>query len=164
MLTKIKNGYNKLIDAVCIADMILMIIIVFYQVVARKVFSSSPIWTGELSRFLMVWAIFLGSSIAFRKREHLGVDYFVGLIPLRLQRILSVVVDIVLLIVLLYIAYYGWQLCAFVKQQVSPALRISMSLPYLAVPLGCLTMSIEIIWHLAFSYGKEVATLEGGEQ
>lgn len=43
-----------------------MLIIVLFQVVARYIFQSVPVWTEELARYCMVWGGFLGATAAFR--------------------------------------------------------------------------------------------------
>ncbi len=40
-----------------------------YQVVARYIFDSPPVWTEEVARRAMVWAGMLGASVAFRDRS-----------------------------------------------------------------------------------------------
>ena len=47
-----------------------MVFAAIWQVVARYVFASPPIWTEELARYAMVWAGMLGASCAF----HSGAD------------------------------------------------------------------------------------------
>lgn len=39
-----------------------------FQVIARYIFSSPPIWTEELARYAMVWAGMLGASCAFHEK------------------------------------------------------------------------------------------------
>lgn len=47
-----------------------MVFAALWQVVARYIFASPPIWTEELARYSMVWAGMLGASCAF----HEGAD------------------------------------------------------------------------------------------
>lgn len=48
-----------------VAAVSVMVIAIMYQVVARYIFASPPIWTEELARYAMVWAGLLGASCAF---------------------------------------------------------------------------------------------------
>ena len=43
-----------------------MLVVVLFQVVARYIFQSVPVWTEELARYCMVWGGFLGATAAFR--------------------------------------------------------------------------------------------------
>lgn len=48
-----------------VAAVSVMVLAIMYQVVARYIFASPPIWTEELARYAMVWAGLLGASCAF---------------------------------------------------------------------------------------------------
>lgn len=64
-------GLSDLVDAVLtrIATIALALLVgvVLLQVVARYVFFQPPIWTEEISRYLMIWAGLLGATMAFKR-------------------------------------------------------------------------------------------------
>ncbi|MBP1707044.1 MAG: TRAP-type C4-dicarboxylate transport system, small permease component [Chloroflexi bacterium] len=146
MILALKRIFNKIVDWFCISAIVLMLLITFYQVVARYIFSNPSSWSEEVARYISVWAIFLGAAIAFRSRAHLGVDYFVTLFSKRIQTVIGVVTNIVLLATLVFIFKQGIEITLFVKNQLSPAMRISMAIPYAAIPTGVLLMFIELVW------------------
>lgn len=43
-----------------------MLVLVLFQVVARYLFQSVPVWTEEAARYCMVWGGLLGATAAFR--------------------------------------------------------------------------------------------------
>jgi len=43
-----------------------MLILVIFQVVARYIFKSVPVWTEEAARYCMVWGGLLGATAAFK--------------------------------------------------------------------------------------------------
>jgi C4-dicarboxylate transporter, DctQ subunit len=53
--------------------LVVMCVVVFLQVVLRFFDQGFP-WAEELARYLMIWAGFLGASIATRHRRHLKID------------------------------------------------------------------------------------------
>jgi TRAP-type C4-dicarboxylate transport system permease small subunit len=53
----------------------------FVQVVFRYIFNSSLAWSEELVRYLFVWLTFWGGSLAFKNRMHIGIDFFIDLLP-----------------------------------------------------------------------------------
>ncbi len=61
--------------------LILMTLVVFIQVVLRYVFDAGIPWAEELTRYLMVWAGFLGGSLATRERRHISIDILPRLLP-----------------------------------------------------------------------------------
>ena len=49
-----------------------MIVIVCFQVFARKMFSYTPTWSLDVTIFLLIWFSFLGIAMGFRERIHLA--------------------------------------------------------------------------------------------
>lgn len=43
-----------------------MFVLMLFQVVARYIFQSVPVWTAELARYCMIWGGLLGATVAFR--------------------------------------------------------------------------------------------------
>jgi TRAP-type C4-dicarboxylate transport system permease small subunit len=48
--------------------LVLLVMFVLLQVVARYVFFSPPAWTEELARYAMIWAGLLGATMSFKQR------------------------------------------------------------------------------------------------
>jgi TRAP-type C4-dicarboxylate transport system permease small subunit len=56
-----------------VCALIVMALVVFLQVVLRAFNMGFP-WAEELARYLMIWAGFMGASIATKQRRHLKID------------------------------------------------------------------------------------------
>ena len=54
-----------------------MTIIVLMAVILRYFFGITIRWTGELTRYIFIYLVFLGVPIAFRKRSHVIIEYFI---------------------------------------------------------------------------------------
>lgn len=63
--------FSDLVDAVLFRiatlALVLLVGVVLLQVVARYVFFQPPVWTEEISRYLMIWAGLLGATLAFKR-------------------------------------------------------------------------------------------------
>jgi len=66
---------------------------VMVQFITRYVFNDSAAWTEEIARYLLVGTVFVGAAIGVGKNNHIQVDFFYRLLPLRLCRVLSLLVD-----------------------------------------------------------------------
>lgn len=73
MLASLARGLDRLsaaLNAVAVLGAVLAVAVMLYaagwQVVARYLLASPPVWTEELARRAMVWAGMLGASVAFR--------------------------------------------------------------------------------------------------
>lgn len=49
-----------------------------YEVVARYVFNAPTIWVEELSRFIQIWATYLGAAYVLRHRHLIAIDLVTG--------------------------------------------------------------------------------------
>jgi len=122
-----------------------MTIDVVIGIVARYVLLISIPWTEELARYLMIWTGFIGFGVAYRKRELISVRLFVGKLPPNLLRIALFVSDVLCSIFLVIVVVYGIKLCLDNMGQLSPALRISMSIIYAIIPLGCVLFLVFVV-------------------
>lgn len=99
---------------------------------------------------LLLWIVFLGASYCFRQKSHIAVDLLVDLMPVRAQRIVAVLIQLVVVVVLAYIGFYGYKACLHYasRSNTTNILRVPYSVKYLAVPLGCVLMIVSSTWRL----------------
>ena len=126
-----------------------MTIVVVIGIVARYVLLISIPWTEELARYLMIWTGFFGFGVAYRKKELISVKLFVDRLPPNLLRIALFVSDILCSIFLVIVVVYGIKLCLQNMYQYSPSLRISVSIIYAIIPLGCVIYLLFVIESIA---------------
>lgn len=96
-------------------------------------------WTEELARFLLVWTALLGAALAFERRAHLGVDYFVGKFHPSARKLLQVAGHLLVLAFAgLVLVKGGWMLVetTLTSGQITPALGLKKWAVYSVVPLS----------------------------
>lgn len=115
-----------------------MVILVFANVVGRYVFSAAIGWSEEVSRFLFIWMVLLGAVLAFARREHVGLDLLVQILPGRWKRLVVVAADLVVVAALAFLTRGGVEMTADSLESgwVSSAVPIPYGYVYLVVPLG----------------------------
>ena len=74
---------------VCVVAFAIMIVVVFYEVVARFVFSRPTFWSEPLAHMVLVWVVLMGFSLGTRHREHIRIDGAAVAAPAWLQRIFA---------------------------------------------------------------------------
>ena len=77
-IDKATTAYCKLLEALIVALLLAMVVMVFGNVVLRYGFNSGITVSEELSRWAFVWLTFLGAVIAVKENGHLGTDMLVG--------------------------------------------------------------------------------------
>lgn len=86
MLNALIDRYCRFISHTMVVFLAAMVIMVFGNVVLRYGFNSGITASEELSRWLFLWVIFLGATVAVRERAHMGMDIVVAALPPLLQR------------------------------------------------------------------------------
>lgn len=94
-------------------------------------------------RFLVVWSIFIGVAIGVRKNQHIGVDAIIRFLPHRLKLASEVLLNLIGVVVIGILVYNSFEFIQHTREfeQLSPAMRIPMYIPYIAMPVG-LSLSI----------------------
>ena len=143
MLNKLLKPIDWLENAICVVTLGTVSVLVFGQVISRYIFEYTPIWSEELSRFLVVWSIFIGVAIGVRKNQHIGVDAIIRFLPHRLKLASEVLLNLIGVVVIGILIFNSFEFIQHTREyeQLSPAMRIPMYIPYIAMPVG-LSLSI----------------------
>ena len=108
-----------------------------YQILSRFVFQQPAEWSEVLTRFSLIWMVFLGVPTAFRQGAMVCVDVAHRLAPPYGKRILDWVVAIAALILIGFMIRYGFDYAYRARVQTISGLEsFSMTWAYLAVPVG----------------------------
>jgi C4-dicarboxylate transporter DctQ subunit len=109
-------------------------------------------WTEEVLRYLNVWIILLGASIAVKRKAHLALHYFLRFFrpkdQVRITRFVYVTTLIFLAIMTIFSAQKTVQ---NIPQQVQ-AFPISIGWFYMAIPVGSFYMFVDFL--LILIYGN----------
>lgn len=135
LLKWLDQNFEKYIS---IALMTMMTVIIFVQVIMRRVFSNSLSWSEELARYMFIWLIYFGISYGAKTRKHIKIEALMGIFPSKARPVVEIIGDFMFLGFSLYIAYTSFVLVQ--KQiglgQTSPALQIPMAVIYAAPMVG----------------------------
>jgi len=115
---------------------------IFFQVLVRYVFKISVSWLEELARFTFIWSALFGGALAYNKGVLHKIEILEEKLPKRYSTIIEKINPFFILFILGILLIYGIKLSAFVYSQLSPALRISMTFVYTAVPFSSSIMLI----------------------
>lgn len=123
----------------------MMILVIFAQVIFRYVLGSSLTWSEELARYTFIWVIFLGTSCAMRRGQHMAVEGIFETIPARWVSPFKIVVGLTNAVLFCIVIYTGLILTQNAATQVSTALEISIGFVYVAAPLGAALTLLHIV-------------------
>lgn len=126
-------------------------VIVFSQFFSRYVLNDSIAWTEEIARFFLVAVTFLGIPIGIRRGSHIMVEVFCRALPNRLDKAVTIAVNLAGLAFYAYGTYLAYLVTNLVKNQRISSFDISKSVLYAIVCAGFVLMvlrSAEAIWSL----------------
>jgi C4-dicarboxylate transporter DctQ subunit len=118
-------------------------LLTFVQVVCRYVLNFSFTWMEELSRYLGVFVTFLGAALGVKYGVHFSMDLVYERVTNdRVRHGLRVIVNILSGLLMLVVAWYGWEQTA--KLYRFDALTSALQLPkfwfYIPVPVFSVVM------------------------
>jgi len=143
-ILKVEQSVQNLLKWVLFLIMGTMTAVVLLGVLFRYVLEAPLPWSEELARYLMVWGASLGASVAFKEGSHIAVSMLVDRLHGLSGEIILKVTQIIVFIFMAIVMVEGFILAFKVSTQESPAMEISMTWPYLSIPIGCLFIVLEI--------------------
>jgi C4-dicarboxylate transporter, DctM subunit len=141
--------------------LVAMVLIIVYEIVARRFFSAPTIWSIELVTYLMLWFGFLTLAVCQRQGRHIHVDLFVSRFSPRtavIWKFIPLVFTLVFLVILFLTAWGNfWH--SFVTGERTPTVWEPLVWPMkLALPTGLALFLLQ----LAVDFIKNVQTLATG--
>lgn len=147
------SAYMKFADFVLALAKLLTILIVAGMLVSvllgvffRMVIPVPMAWPPEAARFLMVAVTMIGSSVAIRQLDHVGITLLVDVLPTRMRGALYLIGNILVAVFLLVFIWCSFRLTVDMgPRQISSSLGLNMSFAYASMPLGGAMMMIQIV-------------------
>ena len=154
--------FSESVDKICLLLVVVMIAamvgITCAQIICRLFFKALS-WSEEATRYLLVWATFLGASCVYRANGHISITALHGLVPHKMKKAVQILIHVLCMVVFVLALYYGIKYAGKQSAQLSASMRLPMSYMYAAVPAGfglCLLHAVNHIMQL-FAGEEEVA-------
>ena len=115
--------------------MVLMTIDVLWGVFTRYALGSQASWSEELARFLLIWIGVLGAAYASGQGMHLAID----LMKKEQKSNLSLLINCLIIAFAFCVMIIGGGRLIYITnvlEQLSPALRLPMSVVYAVIPIS----------------------------
>ena len=101
---------ERALIGLCLAMFVAMILATLAQILFRYVLELPLAWTEEAARALFVLSMVMSIAFAYRKREHIIVDFLFDRLPPAWQRWLGLVFNLFILAFLAFWARGAWRL------------------------------------------------------
>ena len=151
----LERRFEEAISCFCLS---VMASCVFAQVIARYGFNTAITWTEELAGFSMVWAVYMGASLAVRERFHIRIVIGIVSLPKSLGTLLVILSDLCWMAFNLFMVWFGTEYLILLWEMlyISPSLHIDQKWPQMIVAIGYVLMSLRLvqIYYLWFKNGR----------
>jgi TRAP-type C4-dicarboxylate transport system permease small subunit len=118
---------------------------VFGNVICRYFLDASLAWYEEVSRFLLIWIVFLGAVIAYIKGDHLGIDVLLIFLPPRAKQAVIVAADLLVILALAIMLQGGWAMAidSLESGWVAASVPIPYGYVYMVGPVSAALMLVQ---------------------
>ena len=72
-MKQLKQIINKVVEWISIGLVVVMVLLVLWQVVARYLLNNPSSFSEALTRYLFVWLVLITSTYAFGSRDHMYI-------------------------------------------------------------------------------------------
>jgi TRAP-type C4-dicarboxylate transport system permease small subunit len=137
-------GYRRVMDAaylgcVVIAGTALVLIsaVIPWAVYTRYVLNRAASWPEPMAVLLTIVLTFFGAAACYRRRLHMNVAFFVGLMPPLAQRAVNLFAELAVAVFALFMIVWGAKLAiATWHNTIAEFPFLSVGVTYLPIPLG----------------------------
>jgi len=131
VIVRVGDALRRMLRQGLALMLLAIIVLVFFQVVARYVTHGATHQLAEISRLLMIWTVFCGAALLISMRELILIDVVQHLMSPRVRNALGLVTDALTAVFLVFLSYYAWQLIQMASGKIAPATGLSYRWFYL---------------------------------
>ena len=140
-MKKLYNSYCKAEEFLFSFLFAVMVALVFSSAIARGI--GKPLaWSLDVAQLLLCWTSLVGADVAFRHDKFIGLDLFTRKMPVKVQKVLEIVVLVLMQVAFCIFIYYGVMLSIKSWKRSFQTLPISYSFVTIALPVMSTLMTL----------------------
>ncbi|KUO49571.1 MAG: hypothetical protein APF76_03425 [Desulfitibacter sp. BRH_c19] len=148
-----------------IATYTAMLIIATAQIFFRYVVNLSISWSQDLLTYMLIWSVFIGISLAVKKRKHIKVELAFVILSEKMQFYLKVFSNLIFMIFCGIISYYSFikvYKLIFINLQISESTGLYMWMIQIAVPFGFVLSIYRLMADTKLLFKERIVERNGG--
>jgi TRAP-type C4-dicarboxylate transport system permease small subunit len=119
--------------------------IISFAVFTRYLLNFVPSWSEEVPRYLLVWISYLGAALAVKHKEHISLDFFFNLMPVRTRRVGHLILNVLIGTVGVIMFVFGVGLVRQFSDDLMESIAVRNFWLYLAMPISGGLMVLYVI-------------------
>ena len=133
-----------------------LLVVVFIQFFARYVLDSSPGWTEEVARYLLIMVTFFGSISVVRRGAHISLEFVARMVPEAVARYLAILSELISAGFYAFLAFAAVELTGLIRLELA-SLPLPKSWIYVLIAISAAAMcffSLQRLWKISREDGQ----------
>ena len=135
-LDRVLEGITAVVKWVMIIMTCVIFSITTFTVFTRYIINYVPSWSEEIPRYLLVWITYLGAALAVKFKEHISLDVFFNMMPLKARQVGHLILNGLIAIVAVIMVVYGIGLLNHFGDDKMESIALTNFWLYLVMPIS----------------------------
>ncbi len=136
--------FNQVLTFVGVLILVFAIMLTFVQVCLRNLTGYSFKWAEELTRYLVIYVVYLASGHVFYINGNSTVDMFYNMFPKSVQKALTCLFYVLIAVFLVIMLRYGYVLVSRNMKVWCASIHIPWAVPFASLIVGAVNMLIQL--------------------
>lgn len=106
-MKQLKQVINNVVEWVSIGLVVVMVLLVLWQIVARYLLNSPSSFSEALTRYLFVWLVLITSTYAFGSRDHMYIAALNDKLTGRTKTVVNILIEVLTILFAACVMVYG---------------------------------------------------------
>ena len=141
-MKKLKQMIDKAVEWFSIALVIVMVLLVLWQIIARYLLNSPSSFSEALTRYLFVWLVLIISTYAFGSRDHMYISALNDRLRGKTRTVVNILIEILTILFAACVMVFGGSIITRMQMvSLDSSLHIPMGVVYAVIPVcGVITV------------------------
>jgi tripartite ATP-independent transporter DctM subunit len=141
-------------ESIVVAALLIELVLVLANVVARVYFQHSFLWTDEIARLALSILAFIGGAVAYRRRDHAFVRAVLSRLPARGERGCLALADVIVLFVAGLTGLASIEFLSSSWNEYTPIFQMPAAVIALPLPIGMALLMLYAAVNLFRDHGR----------
>lgn len=152
----VRNAINRFVEAFSVVLIIVMVLLVLWQVIARYVLNNPSTFSETLTRYLFVWLVLVTATYAFGKREHMYISVLNDRLKGTVKTIVNILIEVLTIAFAVCVMAYGGSIITNMQMvSMDSSLHIPMGVVYAIIPICGVFIVFYCLCNIADELKKE---------
>jgi TRAP-type C4-dicarboxylate transport system permease small subunit len=147
-LDRVRRRLDGALSSTIGAGLAVIFLLNMYQVGGRYLFGIGSVWIPDVTRFLFIWMVFLGTALVHLRGRHLVIDYVRERLPRGLRRAAEAAIHAGMLGLAGVLLVGGWRIMTIRMDIPYTGWEVPTGYAYLAVPVAAVLIAWTTLMNL----------------